>query len=240
MFDALGEHMLEAGVSKGLNVIDLSNIFWACGVLGISPTGGRLLPHLATDAVASAADMNQQGVSNVLWGLSKQDVGAAANMYKMPGTPYILLIEAMLRRSSELWAQPDSSGVNYSMTLWALGNLGYHPGEAYLAHYLACLHASGLVASFDAQNMCSLVWGFARLGKHPGPELLQALKDRRHAALFCGEAGENVQAMTNVLWSLCVFDELDPAFAAEVYARMPLVTSEVAKAQVRVGFCGSC
>jgi hypothetical protein len=230
LFEALGERLL--AVSASLNHIDVSNFFWACTALGINPCGGRLLPALALHAAALAPAMSQQGVSNVLWALSKQDLGSPSNMYKMPGAPYVRLIKALLANTASL-ASPDCKAVNYAMTMWALGNMGFHPGQAYLRHFLACLHASGLVASFDAQNMASLAWGFARLGEHPGPELLRALRQRRAAALFAAEgAPENVQALTNVLWALCVFDELDPAFAAEVYARVPPGANGVALTQL--------
>ena len=99
LLDLIGAHILKPGVAGGLNHIDLSNIWWSCGMLGINPSGGRLLPALAREAIALAPDMNQQGVSNVLWGLSKQEP-RHTDMYKMPGQPYPTMVDALLARSA--------------------------------------------------------------------------------------------------------------------------------------------
>ena len=121
--------------------------------------------------------------------------------------------------------------------MWSLGNMSYHPGEEYMRTFLASLHASGLLPRFDSQNIGNLVWGMARLGEHPGAQFIRVLRERRDDILFDnGRKGvENVQAMTNVLWALCVFDELDPALAAGVYARLDLAAATInimAKAQL--------
>ena len=70
------------------------------------------------------------------------------------------------------------------------------------------------------QSVGNLLWGLARLAEHPGDAFIRLLKEKRAGILYDNgrDDNENEQAMTNVLWSLCVFDELDPELAAEVHA----------------------
>ena len=68
--------------------------------------------------------------------------------------------------------------------------------------------------------MGNLLWGLARLAEHPGDEFIRAVKEKCAGIMYKNgrDDNENEQAMTNVLWALCVFDELDPGLAAEVRA----------------------
>ncbi len=75
MLDAVGEHLMKLEVAESFNGIDLSNIFWACGILGINPCGGKLLLALADHVTAKAYNMNQQ-------------VDSALYRYGNKGTPF--------------------------------------------------------------------------------------------------------------------------------------------------------
>ena len=60
LYEAVAQHILEPGVSAGFNHIDLSNIWWACGIMGLNPCAGRLYPLLAQEAINRVPVMNQQ------------------------------------------------------------------------------------------------------------------------------------------------------------------------------------
>ena len=60
LYEAVAQHILAPGVSAGFNHIDLSNIWWGCGIMGLNPCGGRLYPLLAQEAINRAPIMNQQ------------------------------------------------------------------------------------------------------------------------------------------------------------------------------------
>ena len=90
-----------------------------------------------------------QGCSNVLWGFSKVDL-RHAQLLKPPGWPFLTLVKAMLQRSAEL-LPTDAAPVNYSMIMWSLGNISFHPGDEYMETFMDNMHLSGLLRNFDAQ-----------------------------------------------------------------------------------------
>ncbi len=60
VLDAIGEHLMKPAAAGSFTGIDLSNMFWACGILGINPCEGRLLPALAKHVTLKTGNMNQQ------------------------------------------------------------------------------------------------------------------------------------------------------------------------------------
>jgi hypothetical protein len=60
VLDAIGEHLMKPESAGDFTGIDLSNMFWACGILGINPCNAALLPALAKHVTAKAGNMNQQ------------------------------------------------------------------------------------------------------------------------------------------------------------------------------------
>ena len=60
VLDAIGEHLMKPESAGGFTGIDLSNMFWACGILGINPCGGALLPALTKHVIEKVGNMNQQ------------------------------------------------------------------------------------------------------------------------------------------------------------------------------------
>ena len=95
--------------------------------------------------------------------------------------------------------------------------------------FSTALHCNmpGRLMCARVQSVGNLLWGLARLAEHPGDEFIRILKEKRAGILYDNGRDniENEQAMTNVLWSLCVFDELDPGLAAEVHPLPALLTS---------------
>ncbi|BDA42152.1 probable RAP domain-containing protein, chloroplastic at C-terminar half [Coccomyxa sp. Obi] len=217
VLDAVGEHLMRPEAAGSFNGIDLSNIFWACGILGIKPCSGKMLPALALHVTENVSSMNQQGCSNILWGLAKQDL-KVQEMYGMRGQPYFPMIEALVKRS-QVMMETDAAPVNFSMILWALGSMNYHPGEVYMKCLLGHLQRTEQIHKFDAQNLCNLMWGLARLAEHPGEPLMAVYRQRQDRILYDSKRSksETEQALTNTLWAMAVLDELDADVAAEVY-----------------------
>lgn len=60
VLDAVGEHLMRPEAAGTFNGIDLSNIFWACGILGVSPCSGKMLPALALHVTDNVSSLNQQ------------------------------------------------------------------------------------------------------------------------------------------------------------------------------------
>ena len=60
VLDAVGEHLMRPEMAGTFSGIDLSNIVWACGILGVSPCSGQLLPTLALHITKNASKLNQQ------------------------------------------------------------------------------------------------------------------------------------------------------------------------------------
>ncbi|CAL8468164.1 g7703 [Coccomyxa elongata] len=217
VLDAVGEHLMRPEAAGTFNGIDLSNIFWACGILGVRPCSGKMLPALALHVTENVSSLNQQGCSNILWGLAKQDL-KAQEMYGMRGLPYPPMIEALVERSREIM-ESDAAPVNFSMIAWALGSMNYHPGQMYMKCFLGHLQRTEQVHKFDAQNLCNLMWGLARLAEHPGEVLMAVYRQQRDKILYDAtrSKSEMEQALTNTLWAMAVLDELDADVAAEVY-----------------------
>ena len=85
----------------------------------------------------------------MLWGFSKVDL-RHSQVLKTPDGPFLVMVKALLQRSAELLAT-DAAPVNYSMIMWSLGNVSFHPGDAYMKGFMDTLHQSGLLPHFDAQ-----------------------------------------------------------------------------------------
>lgn len=85
----------------------------------------------------------------MLWGFSKVDL-RHSHLLKLPSSPFLVMVKALLQRSADLLAT-DAAPVNYSMIMWSLGNVSFHPGDAYMQTFMHNLHHSGLLPYFDAQ-----------------------------------------------------------------------------------------
>ena len=86
-----------------------------------------------------------QGCTNVLWGLARQD---AKRMQLITGKGHLFKVMAWrLVQQAERLLPNEGLPVNFSMLIWSLGTLNYHPGmpprsSCFNAHPLAaCLFA---------------------------------------------------------------------------------------------------
>lgn len=70
------------------------------------------------------------------------------------------MIRLLLDRSMAL-LPGDGVRVNFTMTMWALGSMYFHPGQEYMTALLAVLNTKGIMEKFDAQvnTSCLFVYG---------------------------------------------------------------------------------
>lgn len=67
-----------------------------------------------------------QGCTNVLWGLARQD---AKRMQLITGKGHLFKVMAWrLVQQAERLLPNEGLPVNFSMLIWSLGTLNYHPG----------------------------------------------------------------------------------------------------------------
>ena len=67
-----------------------------------------------------------QGCTNVLWGLARQD---AKRMQLITGKGHLFKVMAWrLVQQADRLLRNEGLPVNFSMLIWSLGTLNYHPG----------------------------------------------------------------------------------------------------------------
>jgi hypothetical protein len=63
------------------------------------------------------------------------------------------MIRMLLDQSLALMAG-ESARVNFTMTMWALGTMNFHPGQEYMDKMIDTLTSGRLIDKFDAQVGC--------------------------------------------------------------------------------------
>ncbi|CAG9461702.1 unnamed protein product [Pedinophyceae sp. YPF-701] len=130
-----------------------ANVVWSLGRLNHAPPAGRWRTFQATVA-ANARDMNEQELSNALHGIATLSAQAETDR----GCVATIVAEA-LRKLDEFSPQ------GLANTIWALGKLQMHPGDAFLGRVAQALGEQA--AAFTTQALANMAHGVAWLGGTP-------------------------------------------------------------------------
>ena len=90
-----------------------------------------------------------QGCTNVLWGVARCEA-KKPQIVVGRGQVFKDMVEAVMRRAEVIIAGRGLP-VNYSMLLWALGSINFHPGREFLRKMLDVIASRQLLDDFDAQ-----------------------------------------------------------------------------------------
>ena len=90
-----------------------------------------------------------QGCTNVLWGVARCEA-KKSQIVVGRGQVFRDMVEAVVRRA-EVIITGKGLPVNYSMLLWALGSINFHPGREFLRKMLDTIASRRLLDDFDAQ-----------------------------------------------------------------------------------------
>ncbi len=152
--DALGQRFIESFASDKLQGV--TNVLWACGILGLNPCHGALLRHivetmkqtLATD-FDSAANMQSLSVAMCAFAYLRLHIEPA-------------LAELIITRFYQGLVQGVDEPQGVSNVLWACASLGYLPPP----HMLQCFKASYAKSKtpFLVQHDTTVAWSLAVLG----------------------------------------------------------------------------
>ena len=85
----------------------------------------------------------------MLWGIARCEAKKSQIVIGR-GQVYREMVEAVVRRA-EVMLAGKGLPVNYSMLLWALGSINFHPGRDFLRKMLDTIASRRLLDDFDAQ-----------------------------------------------------------------------------------------
>ena len=91
----------------------------------------------------------RQGCTNVLWGVARCEA-KKSQIVVGRGQVFRDMVEAVVRRAEVIIAGRGLP-VNYSMLLWALGSINFHPGREFFRKMLDTIASRQLLDDFDAQ-----------------------------------------------------------------------------------------
>ena len=97
----------------------------------------------------SASSGCWQGCTNVLWGVARCEA-KKSQIVVGRGQVFREMVEAVVRRAEVIIAGRGLP-VNYSMLLWALGSINFHPGREFFRKMLDTIASRQLLDDFDAQ-----------------------------------------------------------------------------------------
>ncbi|GIL54542.1 hypothetical protein Vafri_10110, partial [Volvox africanus] len=190
-----------------LTAREVSNCLWALAKLGYCPAGGH------SDAVADAGSANSHsgsscgGRSGDSGSSSNRDGGITSNCGSSSSGGVVL--EGLCAQLEALLGGLGPQEVANS--LWALGNLGHHPGE----HLLRGLtnRMGEVLPRAQPQEVSSALLGLAKLGWNPGPGVL----DRVAHGSLTQIRKFNAQELSNTLWSLARLGHYNAHLQAAIF-----------------------
>eukprot|EP00877_Chromochloris_zofingiensis_P013970 jgi/Chrzof1/8827/Cz03g25290.t1 len=164
----------------------VSNILWACAVLGCTPSEAwlqRFADHVEQQFVGGTAP---QGFSNIIWALAT-----------LKWCPDHSWVRSFMTASAPQLAKFRSQEL--SNTIWALASLRLQPPDWWLQGMLEA--AAACMATATPQALSNMVWALATLKQQPTPTWLEAV--RYHAQRQAGAMSP--LALANLLWGEAVF-----------------------------------
>lgn len=136
-------------------------------------------------------------------------------------------MQALVARSTEVMSQ-DAAPVNFSMIIWALGSMNYHPGQAYMRDVIAHLQASRLIQRFDAQVRlaipCRMFWRKMSIDEQTPHRALQICSGDEKAWKHCALAACHAQATCWGCWLRDHSGSLRSLFSISLNIRFPLTS----------------
>lgn len=173
----------------GMRPQTVSNLAWGYATLRMKPQ--RMFADLGREARHMLAQFKPQELANLQYAF------ALADYY--PGTG---LMDEMAACTADIAGRMRPEELSTSM--WAWATLRYLPSSAITSKMVSC--ARSALDKFKSQEIGNVMWSLGRLAWMPGADFAEAVKQRLDSAVWDTCA---VQDASNVLWGLCVLDNLD-------------------------------